>query len=319
MNRALALADRLCGDIARHGVQLDPRATLDRGDAVALARPGRRSANRHARLVRAQDGWLAVNLARGEDIELVPAWLGRPVRGDAWSAVTRDVRGMTAVEARDRAALLGLPVSIVGEAPPRLPKPPVQAGGHPRAAPRVLDLSSLWAGPLCGAILAAAGAAVTKIESAARPDTTARSAPALDQSLNGAKARQRLDFAQPRDRARLAALIAEADVLITSARARAFVALGLDRDTVLAANPALIWVAVSGHGWDSPRVAFGDDAAAAGGLVRWSASGAPEFLGDAVADPLTGLAAAAAVLGALAGGASGFIDAAMAGVAASAP
>ena len=41
------------------------------------------------------------------------------------------------------------------------------------------------------------------------------------------------------------------------------------------------------------RVAFGDDAAAAAGLVAWTASG-PVFAGDALADPLSGLAAAAA-------------------------
>jgi crotonobetainyl-CoA:carnitine CoA-transferase CaiB-like acyl-CoA transferase len=65
-------------------------------------------------------------------------------------------------------------------------------------------------------------------------------------------------------------------------------------------------------------VAFGDDAAAAGGLVRWTAAGEPEFLGDALADPLTGLAAAAGALQALAEGGGVIVDAALARTAAGA-
>jgi crotonobetainyl-CoA:carnitine CoA-transferase CaiB-like acyl-CoA transferase len=80
-------------------------------------------------------------------------------------------------------------------------------------------------------------------------------------------------------------------------------------------------VAITGHGWCgdvADRVAFGDDAAAAGGLVRWTAKGEPRFVGDAIADPLTGLAATLGALAALGQGGGFLVDAALARVAAQA-
>src|SRR5690606_10875977 len=120
------------------------------------------------------------------------------------------------------------------------------------------------------------------------------------------------DIRDPDDVERLKADIAAVDVLITSARPRAFEQLGLTPKEAFAANPGLVWVAVTGYGWDGPnanRVAFGDDAAAAGGLVKWTAAGEPRFAGDALADPITGLAAAAGALQALKGGGGGLVDA----------
>jgi crotonobetainyl-CoA:carnitine CoA-transferase CaiB-like acyl-CoA transferase len=58
-------------------------------------------------------------------------------------------------------------------------------------------------------------------------------------------------------------------------------------------------------------VGFGDDTAAAGGLVRWT-SGGPRFLGDALADPVTGLAAAVGTLRALEQGGGLLVDVALA-------
>jgi len=63
-------------------------------------------------------------------------------------------------------------------------------------------------------------------------------------------------------------------------------------------------------------VAFGDDAAAAGGLVGWSGD-RPVFFGDAIADPLSGIAAAAATVDALGCGGRWLLDVSMASVAAS--
>jgi crotonobetainyl-CoA:carnitine CoA-transferase CaiB-like acyl-CoA transferase len=62
------------------------------------------------------------------------------------------------------------------------------------------------------------------------------------------------------------------------------------------------------------RVALGDDAAAAGGLVGW-ADGGPVFLADAVADPLTGLVCAHAILDAVTSGGRWLLDVALARVA----
>jgi crotonobetainyl-CoA:carnitine CoA-transferase CaiB-like acyl-CoA transferase len=79
-----------------------------------------------------------------------------------------------------------------------------------------------------------------------------------------------------------------------------------------------VWLRITGHGVAGDRanwVAFGDDAAVAGGLVGRSAAG-PVFCADAVADPLTGLHAALAVVEALSRGGGDLVDVAMAAVAA---
>ena len=68
-------------------------------------------------------------------------------------------------------------------------------------------------------------------------------------------------------------------------------------------------------GEDANRVAFGDDAAAAGGLVTWTDDG-PLFCADAVADPLTGLTAAGACVDALLSGGRRLLDISMAAVSA---
>ena len=68
------------------------------------------------------------------------------------------------------------------------------------------------------------------------------------------------------------------------------------------------------HGGSS-RVAFGDDAAVAGGLVGRSAAG-PVFCGDAIADPLTGLEHVLAVADSLRRGGGEIVEVSMAAVAA---
>jgi crotonobetainyl-CoA:carnitine CoA-transferase CaiB-like acyl-CoA transferase len=163
------------------------------------------------------------------------------------------------------------------------------------------------------------GARVLRIESLRRPDPTRTSTPEFFQRLNGAKQQISLDFQTPEGRADLQAAIKEADVLITSARPRAFTGLGINPDEIFAAKPDFIWVAITGYGWSgaaADRVAFGDDAAAAGGLVRWTPGGAPRFLGDALADPVTGLAAAIGALRGLEAGGGVLVDVALARMAA---
>jgi len=157
-----------------------------------------------------------------------------------------------------------------------------------------------------------------KVESVRRQDPTRLSSRAFHERLNGAKASLGLDFSCLDDLGRLRALIREADVVITNARPRAFEPLGLKPEDVFAANPRLVWVAITAYGWSGPRsnwVGFGDDAAAAGGLIRWT-QGAPAFLGDALADPLTGLASTVGALRALTLGGGFLVDAALARTAA---
>ena len=298
---------------------------LDRRGLLALDRPGLASPNRACRLFRAADDWLVLNLARDDDRDLVAAWLRTDVDDDPWATVLRLARTRPAVELLADGVMLGLPIGLVGEIVRDGPEAPLLGVGRANKPidrpPRVVDLSALWAGPMCGAILAEAGADVLKVESVRRPDPTRGSMPAFFERLNGRKRHLALDLTEPSGRARLRGEILAADVLITSARPRAFDALGLSPDDIFGAHPGLVWVALTGYGWTGEaahRVAFGDDAAAAGGLVRWTKTGGPRFLGDALADPVTGLAAALGALEGLAAGGGVLVDVSLAGTAAGA-
>ena len=311
-DRGMAFS-RLASDLGVT-VAIDPHELLRRD--MALSSPGLWSPNRHCRLVEASDGWLAVNLAREDDRDVVPAWLQCEVGGQPWAAIVEIARDRLVVDLLERAIMLGMPVSVVGET--ASPDAWTIANGVPQ--PRrlsemsVIDLSALWAGPLCGGLLSEAGMAVTKVEASARPDPTRLTMPLHDKRLNGRKRRMIMNLKEPE----LLQTLATADILITSARPHALERFGLTPDALFARNPGLIWVAITAHGFDGPdgmRVGFGDDAAAAGGLLAWE-DGQPRFLGDALADPLTGLRAAHSVLERVGSGQSGLIDVALAPTAA---
>jgi CoA-transferase family III len=299
------LAKALGTDIA-----IDPVQLLRRD--IALQPPTHWSPNRHCQLIETSDGWIAVNLAREDDRDAVPAWLECDAKAEPWDTVVDMAKQRTAADLIERAILLGMPVAAVGETPSSRKLPPT-AIGTPRkrfSDMAVVDLSALWAGPYCGALLAEAGMAVTKFEDPNRPDPTRNSTPEHHRRINGGKRSVSISMSDPA----LLDRIANADVLITNARPHALARLGLTPDELFARNPGLIWVAITAHGFTGPnamRVGFGDDCAAAGGLVSWN-DRKPSFLGDALADPLTGLRAARRVLEHVAAGQSGLIDVALA-------
>jgi crotonobetainyl-CoA:carnitine CoA-transferase CaiB-like acyl-CoA transferase len=224
------------------------------------------------------------------------------------------VAGRGAAEASAAARLLEIPCAVAGETPPASIPWRVHAGppARPVRTPLVVDLSALWAGPLCADLLRRGGARVVKVEDASRPDGSRRGWPAFADLLNAAKQSVAVDLTSADGRRDLARLLARADAVVTSSRPRAFERLGVDVAAVLTRSPT-VWVAITGHGWSGPgrdRVGFGDDAAVAGGLVaRDPADGEPRFLADAVADPLTGVLAALAASAALGAGGSWFVDA----------
>lgn len=330
------LADRfaqLSGVLGRV-VTVDPLALLSERAAIAgWARQGTMSCGGATRLVRARDGWLAVSLARADDIDLVPAWIERPGPiTDVWEAVERYAAASIGREAVERGVLLGLPIA-------RLPSPPAASAGPVLSPPplpvtatafsvpeeprrsgllRVVDLSALWAGPLCGSLLGAAGAEVIKVESTRRPDGARLGPAAFFDLMNGGKRSVALDLQDPSGVASLVELLRTADVVIESSRPRALEQLGISVEAVMAAGRVRVWTSITAHGRTGPaarRVGFGDDAAVAGGLVSWDAAG-PCFCADAVADPLTGVVAAVATLDKLQAGGRWLLDVAMADVAA---
>ncbi len=304
--------------------RLDPLTILgERAALMGLWRRGTTSCGGSCRLFPAGDEWLAVSLPRAEDMELVPAWLeldDAPRTGPAtWSAiggtvVTRDPAALV-----ERAAVLGLPVTRLGEAADATAVVAERLGEAPATEVGgllVVDLSALWAGPLCGDLLAGAGATVVKVESISRPDGARRGAAAFFDLLNWRKRSVALDLQSGEGTRLLRALVRRADIVIEASRPRALAQFGISaRDVVREGGPQ-VWISITGHGRAGAaanRVAFGDDAAVAGGLVAW-AGATPMFCADAVADPLTGLSAASACLDTLAGGGRWLLDVSMAGV-----
>src|SRR5690606_27110853 len=169
--------------------------------------------------------------------------------------------------------------------------------------------------PLAGALLATAGATVVKVESTGRPDGARRGPAAFFDLLNGGKRSVALDLGAPEGLRLLRGLLTRADVVIEASRPRALEQLGVDALGLLSAGGPRVWVSITGHGRTGPgrdRVGFGDDAAVAGGLVCRDGD-RPVFCADAIADPTSGMVAAAATLDALATGGRWLLDVAMSG------
>lgn len=304
LSRAKGTPVRVCWEAALAG-----RAAL-----LGLSRHGRTSANGTCRLLDAADGQIALSLPRPDDLDMVPALTCGAVSGDPWEAVARAASATPAAGFVDRARLLGLGAGVPGE----------RLGGDPYAADQlgekhllpagrpwtVLDLSSLWAGPLAARILAEAGARVTKVEDPARLDG-ARHNPAFYSWIHSqAESNIRIEFQSPDGQQELAHLLAGANVVIEASRPRALEQMGLSPEQ-RGLQPGQVWVSVTAHGRHGSErewIGFGDDAAIAGGLFCNDSSGRPVFCGDAVADPITGLVAALAALRSLRDGGGQLID-----------
>lgn len=275
------------------------------------------------RLIEAADAWICVSLARDDDLDLLPAWLGIDAGLDEpWGPVARALGDLPQEDAVARGAELGLACAVLGEARGRHNAVLVERlGDDPPIDLRglvVVNLGALWAGPLCGDVLARLGATVVKVESTGRPDGS-RAQPAFFDVVHERQKMVAVDFTKADGIGALAALLGAADVVIEGSRPRALAQLGIDAASVVAIGKPRIWLSITGHGRVEPfgsRIGFGDDAAVAGGLIGGT-SAAPTFLADAIADPLAGLTAAATVVDLLDGGGRWLIDVALSRVAAS--
>lgn len=295
-------------------------ALAGRAAILGLSRNGRTSANGSCRLMAALDGDVALNMPRPDDLSLVPALTCGSSAGGAWEAAARFARATPAAELVERARLLGLAASQAGE---RRPGPPYLAqprgtprGGPPPDALTVVDLSSLWAGPVTARVLCEAGAHVVKVEDPSRPDA-GRERPEFYSWIHPrSEITEHVGFGSVAGRQRLRELLESADVVIESSRPRALEQLGLSPDDLVAPT-GQIWLSITGHGRTVPGrdwTGFGDDTAVAGGLHCHDARGRPAFCGDATADPATGLVGALAVLRCLADGGGRLVDISMSGV-----
>ncbi|MPZ00486.1 MAG: CoA transferase [Actinophytocola sp.] len=305
------------------GVHVDPATALfGRAALGGLTRCGLVSAGGSTRLLGCQDGWCAVTLSREQDLASVPAILADAEPGEPWVALAAAASARRKTELVERVQLFGVPSAALpdrvlsGRLPWQLDRIAARLPGRQLTGAVVVDLSSLWAGPLCARILADAGARVIKVESTRRPDGARFGNPAFFDWLHARQESVAVDFTTAVGREQLAALLAAADVVIEASRPRALRQLGVGLDQV-AHRPGRVWVSITGYGRGAAeeRVAFGDDAAVAGGLVGRTAAG-PVFCADAVADPLSGMCAALGVLSSMATGGGHLIDVAMRDVAA---
>lgn len=277
-----------------HRVQVDGPVLL--GERAALAGLGRRgseSVGGAARFVRTVDDWVVLNLPRPEDVRSLPALVGAEVAPDDWASIAGIIATMSAVEVQERGVLLGLAVAIPSSMPPRTsPAAELHLGG-PRTAtakPLVVDMTSLWAGPLAGSLLVAAGARVVKVEGRGRADGARRGTSEFFDLLNAGKECVTVDFDDRGDAAFLRRLLAAADLVLEGSRPRVMDRLGVDPSML--ADSGTSWISLTAHGRDDAgdRIGFGDDAAVAGGLHV--AGPTPMFAADAIADPIAGLVAA---------------------------
>jgi len=299
-----------------------PALLRERGAILGIEAQGTISAGGTCRLLRAGDrAWAALNLARRSDVELLGAWMGHEWDGPPWDAVATHLANTSGRAAVERAQLLGIPAAEALAPPgPGLAQAVTitraDAGSADRTgrAPLVLDLAALWAGPLCTRLLGARGARVVKVELTGRADGARAGDPAFWRLLNDGKEQVTLDLDRADGRGELAMLLGAADVVVTAARPRAIERLGFELERRVH-EQGLVWASITGYGYAGEwrdRVAFGDDAAVAGGLaVAAGGPDAPVFVGDASADPLAGMHAALAVSRCLEEPRGAFVDVSM--------
>lgn len=128
----------------------------------------------------------------------------------------------------------------------------------PLAGVRILDLSRLLPGPVASLHLADLGADVIKIEDTGAGDYARTMGDGPDgtswffRAVNRNKRGLTLDLKQPQGREVLLRLVAGADILLESFRPDVMARLGLGYTTLLAANPRLVYCAITGYGQDGP-------------------------------------------------------------------
>lgn len=174
----------------------------------------------------------------------------------------------------------------------------------PLAGMRVIDLSQIMAGPTCSMMLADMGADVIKVEKLpGGDDSRAYREPRVNQVsapfmiMNRNKRGIAVNLKLTQGRAILLRMLEDADVLLENFRGGALEKLGLGYDVLSAANPGLIYCAISGYGRSGPYADKGGfDLIAQGfaGLmsVTGEPGGPPVKSGNPVSDMNAGMLAA---------------------------
>ncbi len=186
----------------------------------------------------------------------------------------------------------------------------------PLAGVRVVDLSTVLAGPYCTMLLADLGADVVKVEPPEGDATRGWGPPwvgdaaagtrtaAYFLSVNRNKRSLRLDLRTEAGREVLHRLIARGDVLVENFRAGAFERLGFPETALAPLNPGLVHLAIGGYGIAGPdagKPGYDFIVQATGGImsITGEPDGSPTKVGVAISDVVTGLFGAVSVLAGL--------------------
>jgi glutaryl-CoA transferase len=199
----------------------------------------------------------------------------------------------------------------------------------------VLDLSRVLAGPWCTQLLADLGAEVIKIEKPGSGDDTRSWGPpflkdragrdtgeaAYYLACNRGKQSVAVDFTRPEGREIVRDLARSADVVVENFKVGGLAKYGLDYASLSVDNPGLVYCSITGFGQMGPyaeRAGYDFMIQGMGGFMSVTGErddapgGGPQKAGIAIADLMTGMYAATAVLAALAhrerGGAGQYID-----------
>lgn len=265
-------------------------------------------------------GHLLLPLVVGDDVDPAP-----PRRAPGGGAVHVDVLGddeellallaaepphPDAEELASRAQECRLPVTPYRRLCTGARQPDAVAQTHRMVEPgavTVIDMTAMWAGPLCTRLLADWGARVVTVEPPTRRDGLRQSSGQFA-VLDAGKQRVAWDLRDPADRSSFEAAVAGAGVLVESLSPRVMPNLGYAADALHRINPRLTIVAIHAFPAGSAEgswVAYGRGVHAASGLGMVDGTPMPSLL--AYPDPLTGIAAFGAIVGAL-GGPGGTVE-----------
>ena len=143
-------------------------------------------------------------------------------------------------------AIAGLPlfsIEKIGEAPAE----PLPAGDRPLAGIKVLDLTRIIAGPVCGRTLAAHGADVLLVTGAHLP---AAEVFVIDSGRG--KLSTAIDLRDAAGRATLGALTRDSDVFVQGYRPGAIAARGFAPETAARIRPGIVYVSLCAYGHQGP-------------------------------------------------------------------
>ncbi|MBI2728158.1 MAG: CoA transferase [Polaromonas sp.] len=192
----------------------------------------------------------------------------------------------------------------------------------PLAGVRVLDLSRVLAGPWATQALADMGAEIIKIEQPGSGDDTRRMGPpfirdkdsgrdtdaAYFLACNRGKQSVAIDIATPQGQQLVRALAAKCDVLVENFKVGGLKKYGLDYESLKAELPGLVYCSITGFGQTGPyrkRAGYDFLIQGMGGLMSVTGErdgqpgGGPQKAGVALADIMSGMYAALAIVSAL--------------------